>query len=98
MAGRHLTEADHDKALHDSLLIDADTVDGYDAADFALAGHTHAGGSVAWGDITGTLSNQTDLQIALDEKADVDHEHEDVVAISDGSSVKWEIRRNPSIA
>ena len=27
------------------------------------------GGSTAWGDITGTLSNQTDLQSALDLKA-----------------------------
>lgn len=26
------------------------------------------GGSVAWGNISGTLSNQTDLQNALDEK------------------------------
>lgn len=30
-----------------------------------------SGGTPAWGDITGTLSNQTDLQTALDTKADV---------------------------
>ena len=29
----------------------------------------------AWGDITGTLSNQTDLQTALDGKADTSHTH-----------------------
>lgn len=34
-------------------------------------------GSVAWGDITGTLSDQTDLQAALDAKADIDHTHAD---------------------
>jgi len=28
-------------------------------------------GGVAWGDITGTLSNQTDLQAALDDKANL---------------------------
>lgn len=32
---------------------------------------TGSGGAVAWGDITGTLSNQTDLQSALDAKQDV---------------------------
>lgn len=31
--------------------------------------------SVAWGDITGTLSDQTDLQAELDGKADVSHNH-----------------------
>lgn len=30
-----------------------------------------AGGAVAWGDLTGTLSDQTDLQSALDDKADL---------------------------
>lgn len=35
------------------------------------------GGSVsAWGDLTGTLSDQTDLQSALDAKADTTHTHE----------------------
>ena len=33
-------------------------------------GHTHAGGSAAWGGITGTLSAQTDLQGELDGKED----------------------------
>jgi hypothetical protein len=33
------------------------------------------GGGVAWGDITGTLSNQTDLQGALDGKAALTHVH-----------------------
>ena len=37
---------------------------------YALLGHTHTGlGSAAWGAITGTLSDQTDLQSALDLKA-----------------------------
>jgi hypothetical protein len=32
---------------------------------------SHAGGSGTWGSITGTLSNQTDLQSALDAKANI---------------------------
>jgi hypothetical protein len=34
-----------------------------------------AGGGTAWGDIGGTLSNQTDLQTALDAKAASSHDH-----------------------
>ena len=41
------------------------------------------GGSSAWGDITGTLSNQTDLQTALDGKASTSHAH----AVNDLSDV-----------
>lgn len=33
-----------------------------------ISTHTHAGGSASWGGITGTLSNQTDLQTALNAK------------------------------
>jgi len=33
------------------------------------------GGGGAWGTITGTLSDQTDLQTALDGKSDVGHTH-----------------------
>jgi len=33
------------------------------------------GGSVAWGEITGTLSDQPDLQTALDGKSDTGHTH-----------------------
>lgn len=36
---------------------------------------TPAAGSPAWGDITGTLSNQTDLQTALNGKAAASHTH-----------------------
>lgn len=39
-------------------------------------GHTHAGGSAAWGGITGTLSSQTDLQTALDAKSGTAHNHD----------------------
>lgn len=35
-----------------------------------ISSHTHAGGSASWGGIGGTLANQTDLQAALDAKAD----------------------------
>ena len=38
------------------------------------------GGSAAWGDIIGTLSNQTDLQSALDDKAAADHNHDGTYA------------------
>jgi|GEM_PF-3123915 len=34
------------------------------------------GGSVAWGAVTGTLSNQTDLQSALSGKSDTSHNHD----------------------
>lgn len=34
-----------------------------------------ASGSVAWGGVTGTLSNQTDLQSALDGKSSTSHDH-----------------------
>lgn len=38
-----------------------------------LSATGEVGGSVAWGDITGTLSNQTDLQTALDAKAPINN-------------------------
>lgn len=34
-----------------------------------------SGGAVAWGDVTGTLSAQTDLQAELDAKSDTGHTH-----------------------
>lgn len=34
------------------------------------------GGGVAWGGVTGTLSDQTDLQAALDAKSDTTHNHD----------------------
>lgn len=44
------------------------TADGADGASWEAAG----GGAAAWGGITGTLSNQTDLQAALDAKQAAD--------------------------
>ena len=38
------------------------------AGTVAAGDHTHPGGAVSWGDVGGTLSNQTDLQTALDGK------------------------------
>lgn len=35
-----------------------------------------ASGGVAWGDVTGTLGDQTDLQTALDGKSDTTHHHD----------------------
>ena len=46
-----------------------------------------AAASVAWGDITGTLSNQTDLNSALGGKADASHSH----AISDVTNLQTEL-------
>lgn len=45
-----------------------------------------AAGSASWGDIAGTLSNQTDLQAVLDTKADSSHTHvkADITDFSDG--------------
>jgi hypothetical protein len=40
---RYVNETDHDKAAHDALNIDADTLDGNHASAFALSGHTHDG-------------------------------------------------------
>lgn len=42
----------------------------------------NAGGSVAWGDITGTLADQTDLDTALDGKSDTGHTHTQTFAIT----------------
>lgn len=50
----------------------ADWIDLTDGGATAL--HTHAAASVTWGSITGTLSNQTDLQAALDAKQTLDAE------------------------
>lgn len=40
-----------------------------------IASHTHPGGGVAWGGITGTLANQSDLDTALLGKASTGHNH-----------------------
>src|SRR3990167_10366482 len=37
--------------------------------------HGHAGGGASWGGISGTLSNQSDLNSALGGKADASHTH-----------------------
>lgn len=41
-----------------------------------MAAPDETGGAPAWGAITGTLSNQTDLQAALDGKAALSHSHD----------------------
>ncbi len=41
-----------------------------------IAAPDETGGAPAWGSITGTLSNQTDLQAALDGKAALSHSHD----------------------
>ena len=43
--------------------LNADKLDGLEGSGYSLSGHSHA-----WGIITGTLSNQADLQAALDLK------------------------------
>lgn len=58
-------------------------------SDFLRADGTWAtppsGGSPAWGDITGTLGDQTDLQSALDGKAAASHTHTgDEVSLDSG--------------
>jgi len=40
-----------------------------------VCGEDVSGGPPSWGSITGTLSNQTDLQAALDAKASTTHQH-----------------------
>lgn len=44
-------------------------------AEYALADHTHPGGTTSWGGITGTLANQTDLATALGGKSATGHGH-----------------------
>lgn len=46
-------------------------------------------GTISYGDIEGTLSDQTDLQAALDAKADSDHEHD-----LDAQSIQEQIYRS----
>lgn len=41
-----------------------------------ISSHSHSGGGVAWGGITGTLSAQTDLQGELDGKSGTGHNHD----------------------
>lgn len=45
----YVNEADHTKAAHDALNIDADTLDGFDAGVFAPAAHNHDGAYSAIG-------------------------------------------------
>lgn len=45
----------------------------YNGSSWASIGGGGGGGSAVWGDITGTLSDQTDLQSALDAKQDQDN-------------------------
>jgi hypothetical protein len=56
-------------------------IDGDNVTIYSPTGGT--GGGVAWGDITGTLSNQTDLQLALDGKSDTGHTHTEYTLQSD---------------
>lgn len=42
---------------------------------YTFAEISGAGGAVAWGDITGTVSDQLDLQAELNDKADIIHQH-----------------------
>jgi hypothetical protein len=46
------------------------TVNSSDPANPVVSASGSIGGSVAWGDVTGTLSDQTDLQSALNDKQD----------------------------
>ena len=55
------------EAARQALLAAGYAADAEAARDEIIAG---GGGGSAWGDITGTLADQTDLQAALDEKAD----------------------------
>lgn len=54
------------------------------ASDTAFEAFTPGGGSAAWGGITGTLADQTDLQSALSGKASTTHTH----AISDTTGLQ----------
>lgn len=55
----------------DSSNADSNNVMWMDADNIVHRGHISTGGSVAWGSITGTLSDQTDLQSALNLKLNI---------------------------
>ena len=65
----HIADTD----IHYSDAPSDDTVYGRINGEWQVVGG--AGGSTAWGTITGTLSNQLDLQGELDSKADLVHTH-----------------------
>ena len=81
----HHHDADYAPIVHDHAAADiADSTavgrSVLTAADQAAArdaiGAAAAGGGTSWGGVTGTLSNQTDLQAALDGKASTSHNHD----------------------
>lgn len=45
-----------------------------------------SGGGAVWGEITGTLSEQIDLQDALDDKSDINHNHDGSYLPADGTA------------
>jgi len=49
---------------------------------------------VSWGDIQGTLSNQTDLQSALDAKSDTSHNHDSVYVLKSGDTIDGDLLIN----
>lgn len=66
LSGATLTDVGTPASGDKILLLDASNSDNLKYAAFSTFG---GGGSAAWGGITGTLSDQTDLQSALDAKA-----------------------------
>src|SRR3990167_1373796 len=59
-----------------SLVYETDTDTWYQWSGSTWVEYTESGGASAWGDITGTLANQTDLQTALDGKSATGHNHD----------------------
>ncbi len=57
-----------------------------------------SGAPLAWGNITGTLSNQTDLQSALNTKAAVDHDHPDATTSQRGFMTTAQVQKLNTIA
>lgn len=64
--------------------------------DLGYVSPTPGGGGGAWGDITGTVSDQTDLQAELDAKLDVDLSTLDPLATT--SSETLYVGQNPAVA
>ncbi len=72
----HIDDAD----IHFSDAPEDDTIYGRINGEWAIVGGS--GGSNVWGSITGTLSNQTDLQTALNAKASTSHTHTEYASIT----------------
>lgn len=80
-----LDNCDNFNSKLDTVAVDGVTITGDGTPDNPLS--STGSGTAAWGAITGTLSNQTDLQSALDAKLNKNITTDDVVVVTEGNSL-----------